>query len=247
MPERREFEIRREVGLPAARSQAWQAISTRAGLSGWFMPMDVAPGADGVGPDSPVRVWDPPARLALHSPPEPDGTVHAFDYTLTETGSDACRLGFAHSGVLAGTDTAVEVSALESGWAMYLHTLGEYLRHFAGARATYVSAQGPRGSAAADAWPQLLAALDLPGPPTVGQPVWCSPAELPAIAGVVDYVAPGFLGIRAPAALHRFHDRSALGLTAAVAHHHYAQPGLGAVDSAELTRRWTAWLAGVWS
>jgi hypothetical protein len=216
----REFEIRREVALPATPEQVWAAISTPEGLAGWFMPMDVRASAT-------VEVDRAPEKLALRV-----GT-DAFEYVI-EGRDGTTVLRFVHSGVL-GDDWDDEFEGMTAlGWTMYLHSLGQYLRHFAGRPALYVDVD-----AVADpvVWPRIRAAL---GVAAVGDPVHLE-LEGRVLDGEVDYLTDRFIGFRTGDALVRFHERSTIGLPVAVGHHHFG-PG----ETAEaLTEAWRAWLGAV--
>ena len=107
---------------------------------------------------------------------------------------------------------------------MYLHTLGQYLAHFAGRPAVYLEAEAPEPSAKAEAWPRLIAALGLTEPVEVGAAVRFDLPGFGAVEGVVDYVTPHFVGLRAPLALIRFHGRAPIGMTVAVSQHTYCPP-----------------------
>jgi hypothetical protein len=216
----REFEIRREVALPAAPEQVWAAISTPGGLAGWFMPMDVRA-------DTTVEVDRAPERLKCRA-----GT-DAFEYVI-EGRDGTTVLRFVHSGVL-GDEWDDEFEGMTAlGWSMYLHSLGQYLRYFAGRAALYAEVDA---AADAAAWPRIRAALDVAA---VGDPVRL---ELGArvLEGEIDYLTERYVGLRTADALVRFHERSAIGLPVAVGHHHFG-PG----ESAEaLTEAWRTWLSAV--
>jgi uncharacterized protein YndB with AHSA1/START domain len=237
-----EFEIRKEVELPASPEEVWAAITTRAGLTAWFMPMDVAPAADGRSPAGEGLVWEPPNRFAVRTPAGEGGTGHAFEYAL-DPAPDGCVLRFLHSG-FSGENWQAEYEATRAGWDMYFHTLGQYLRYFKGRAASYVSAEGPAASADPARWPQLLAALGVEPEPVDRSPVCLVPEGLPEIIGIVDYVGPGFLGVRTADAMYRFHGRAGLGMPIAVGHHLYADtPGGPAPDAAQPAVQWRDWLA----
>jgi uncharacterized protein YndB with AHSA1/START domain len=229
----REFEIAREVRLEATPEQVWEAITTAKGTAGWLFPTpDLQP--DGPG----VTGWDPPRRLAVHTPVTEDGSTQSFEYLVEAREGGTAVLRFVHSGVLADDWNDEYEDLTSAGWDMYLHTLAEYLSHFRGRSATFVSAEGPTASADPRAWAKLPRALGLPGVPAVGEQVRLTPEGLPAIEGVVDYAARSFLGVRGDDAIYRFHGRAQVGMTAAVGHHLY-RPG---VDQEKEQEAWRSWL-----
>ena len=61
----REFEIRREVELPATPEQVWQAVATGEGTAAWMFPVaEGAPSRVGeVWAGHTVTVYDPPRHL----------------------------------------------------------------------------------------------------------------------------------------------------------------------------------------
>jgi uncharacterized protein YndB with AHSA1/START domain len=224
--------IETDVALDAPPGAVWAAIATAGGLASWFMPMDVEPDENGESPLGTVTAWEPGRRLSIRTP-----AGQAFDYRI-ESGDRGSVLHFVHSGV-----GEAEYEATRAGWEMYFHTLGQYLRHFPGRIATYVTAPGPAASARAQEWPRLLAALGLSAEPRVGDPVRITVPGVPPVDGQVDYAGPSFVGVRSGDALYRFHGRAVLGLPVAVGHHLYA----GDPDPAATGRAWEAWLAEVFT
>jgi hypothetical protein len=233
----RPFEIHREVPLDAAPEQVWEAIATGPGLAAWFMPMEIDP-------DSPmVQSWEPGRRLAIRTPSAPDGSFQAFDYRIEGSGPGRADLRFIHSGFTAD-DWGDDYDVLTGrGWDMYLHTLGQYLVHFAGRPALYLEAEAPPSSAEADGWGRLLAALGLAEPVEVGAAVRIDLPGVGPVEAVVDYATPTFVGLRAPLALIRFHGRGGLGMPVAVSQHTY----VATFDVASARRGWESWLAGVFA
>ena len=232
----RDFELTVQVALDAGPDVAWPAIATGEGLAAWFMPMPVDPHS------AMVKVWEPGVRLVIEMPPAPDGGFQAFDYAIDGRGDGTSALRFTHRGVLGdGTPDGFEAMTL-AGWQMYLHTLGQYERHFPGRRAQYVEADGPPSSSSPDSWARLLAALGLDPavePVALGAWVGIELAGTDPIGAEVDYAAEHFVGLRAADALVRFHERSSIGMPIAVSHHVYLEP----VDVPALTRAWVSWLA----
>ncbi|MEW6476740.1 MAG: SRPBCC domain-containing protein [Actinomycetota bacterium] len=232
------FEIRKEIPLEATPQQVWEAIATGPGLAAWFMPMELDL-------DSPtVTSNEPGRRLAVRLPANPDGSFHSFDYRIEPAGRAGAVFRFRHSG-FTSDDWGEEFEAVTSaGWDMYLHTLSQYLAHFAGRPAHYVEAEAPPASADEAAWPRLLAAMGLSQPVKEGTGLRFDVPRLGAVEGVVDYVSPTFVGLRAPAALIRFHGRGRIGLPVAVSMHIYVSTSYD-VEGAQ--RAWESWLADVFA
>jgi uncharacterized protein YndB with AHSA1/START domain len=239
-----EFEVRQEVVLDASPEQVWDAIATGPGITSWFMPHTVEPRQGGVvrlsvgdfTEESTVTAWEPPTRFAARADAGADGTFHAFEYLVEGRAGGSTVLRFVHSGLLGDDWSAEYEDQAGLGWDMYLHTLGQYLRHFTGRAATFVSAEGP---SAAHPWEALHRELGLDGEVTPGTAVRLAPDGLAPIEGVVDYARhhrlANFLGLRTADALYRFHGRPD---SVAVGHHLFA-PG---VDQKESDRAWRSWL-----
>jgi hypothetical protein len=233
----RPFEIRRQIVLDAQPEVVWEAVATGPGLAAWFMPMELDP-------DSPmVTSWEPGRRLGVRLPAAEDGSFQVFDYRLESDGPGRTGLRFAHSGFTGGgwgDDFEAQTGA---GWDMYLHTLSQYLAHFAGRPALYLEAEAPAASAEPGAWPRLVAALGLTEPVELGAAVRFDLPGVGAVEGAVDYATPTFIGLRAPLALIRFHGRAAMKMPVAVSQHTY----IATFDTASAQRGWETWLAGVFS
>jgi uncharacterized protein YndB with AHSA1/START domain len=235
-----EFEIRRVVALDATPEEVWRAIATPEGQAAWSP--DPYASAEGVTVEA-----DEPARLEVRTPEAPDGAFHAFEYLIEAQQDGTTILRFVHSGFL-GDDWDAEFSFEDltaRGWDMYLHTLAQYLEHFAGRPATYVEAQAPPSTADPAAWPVLESALGLVGPVGLGDEVRLEPSGLPVVEGVVDYVEPAgeFLAVRAADGLYRFHGMAAMGMPIAVGHYLYE----AGVDRERTQAAWRDWLERVFA
>ncbi|HET9732275.1 MAG TPA: SRPBCC domain-containing protein [Acidimicrobiales bacterium] len=232
----REFRIEKQVDLGATPGEVWEAIATEAGQAAWLWPSPIDPSSDV------VQAWDPPRKLVIRLPDAPDGAFQAFEYLIEGRDGASTVLRFVHSGMLERDWSDEYESITAGGWDMYLYTLAQYFEHFPGRQAVYIVADGPASSSAPAAWPTLATALGLDPSAALGTPVDVS---LPGAGagGVVDYMTAGYIGVRSPDALIRFHDRSSLGMAVAVSHHHY-DPGL---DAAAIQASWATWLADAFS
>ncbi len=112
-----------------------------------------------------------------------NGTFHAFEYLVSGMDNSTTTLTFVHSGYL-GDDWDTEFGFGEMtgyGWDMCLHTLAEYLRHFAARPAHFVTAQGSPAAAGTDSWAILEKALGVEGPFEQGEQIRLTPQGLPVL------------------------------------------------------------------
>lgn len=231
---RGEFECRREVLLPAPPVRVWQAVASTEGNACWLFPNPIPP--DGAG----ARQWEPPLRFAVRT--EQDDWFNELDYTISPRGEDASMLRYVHAGVFR-EDWTTRNEAVQQHTDFYLHTLGQYLEHFAGRRAAYVGEPpqgivGPPSTAAPDGFERLQRALGVPAGARAGEDVSFEGAGAGPVEGVVDYAGANFLGVRTGDALYRFFGRNAFGAPVALAVHDFG----GADDARESAERWRAWM-----
>ena len=225
-----EFEISKEVEVDGTPEQVWDAIATGPGIDSWFMGPHTVDGRVGgrmtldlgfFQESSTITSWEPGKRLAYESDKGEDGTFHAMEYLIEGRDQGTTVLRFVHTGILADGWGDEFVDQQSKGWDMYLFTMAEYVKHFAGRPGTYVFAQ----------WPVLLKALDVPSDAEVGDEVTLRPF---GINGVVDYVVRhdlhNFLGVRGPEGIYRFHGTNAFG------HHLFG-------DATGQAEKWQAFLA----
>jgi hypothetical protein len=231
-----EFNCSREVLLPASPEQVWRAVATTEGNAGWLFPNAIDPAGAG------AKAWDPPRRFAIRQ--EQGEWFNELDFVIEGRGDGTSSLHYAHCGVFPPDAFDTQNEAIQQHTDFYLHTLGEYLAHFAGRPAAYVGEaprgiEGPPGSATPDGFERLQRALGLPAGAAEGEHVQLSPAGLEPIDGVIDYLQENFIGIRSDDALYCFFGRNAFGGPVAVSIHSF--DGRDA-DSAK--QRWQEWLAG---
>jgi hypothetical protein len=230
----REFEIRREVELEATPEQLWDALTTAAGTASWLFPglIDAEPRVGGeAGGGHKVTAWDPPRHFAVRAERE-DGWFNALEDVIEARGGGRTVLRYVHSGIFVD-DWDNQYDAAGTHTDFYLHTLGQYVKHFPGRTATYVTASVD------DAAPGVMRrALGVAADAPVGTPVRIDLPGVATVDGVIDYSTPHFLGIRTGDALYRFFDRSAWGAPSQAAHHLFAD----GVDEPRATQAWQAWL-----
>jgi len=238
-----EFKVEEEIALDATPEQVWEAITTGRGMDGWFMGANevdpreggaVRTSLPGWALESIVTVWEPPTRFVHTTSEGADGRLMAFEYLIAGRADGGATLRFVHSGFLPGDDWEEEYDALRTGDPMFLHTLAQYLKHFRGRIATPISATGPRVEAGR-AWAGFKGALGPAGAVAEGDPARLTPDGLAPVAGVVDYVGPDCLGVRAGDGLYRFVH--GLGGAVVLMHHLFSE-----VDRQAAERAWQAWL-----
>jgi hypothetical protein len=202
----REFEMRWDGDLDGTPEQVWDAITRRT--AAWMWPVEYEPrvgGAETGLAGGTVTTWEPPRRFVTRAEGE-DGFFNELAYTLVPTAAGT-RLGFVHRGVAETAAYDAEVAACEAHTAFYYHSLTQYVRHFAGRAAEYVSAETPDGRQRLGVAPDAQ----------VGDRVTVAGAD-----GVVDYASEHFLGVRTQDTLIRVYDRSAWGMPSDLAHHRFA-------------------------
>jgi len=241
-----EFEVRKDVILDATPEQVWEAIATGPGLDAWFMgrnqvePRQGGRSAMTIGEhteEATVTAWEPPRRFAYRAE-SPDGAVFmAFEWLIEGREDGGTVLRLVQSGVL-GDDWETEYDALVKGWDMYLHQLGQYLRHFRGRPATPITVVGPGPGDAGELWAELRRGLGLDRAPAEGDRVRLTPDGPAPVDGVVDYASPDVLGVRGDDGLYRF----IRGFDGSVALGHHLFSG---DDPRAAERAWQAWLDGL--
>src|SRR6476646_9682715 len=209
----REFEITREVDLPAGPDDVWTAITADA--AAWMLPTGMEIPAGAAPPEgAPVTTWEPPHRLVIRME-SPDGTFNALDYAIEAREGGTAHLRYVHSGILAdGWED--QYDAIGGHTDFYLHTLAQYLEHFNGRPVTYVGQPsdgiaGPEAAGAPNAMDRLRAALGLGTNVQVGDEVHADLGDAGRFDGVVDYATPQFLGLRSEDGLYRFFGRNDFG------------------------------------
>jgi uncharacterized protein YndB with AHSA1/START domain len=226
----KEFEIRREVELSATPEQVWEAVATGPGTASWLFPEEPGPGD--------LVESDRPHRYAVRT--EGEGGFNAIEFVIEAREGGTTVLRYVHSGVFDESGWDDQYDAVGAHTDFYLHTLAQYVEHFAPRTATYVGGgpeglNGPEASMTPDAFEQLKRAL---GASAEGDSV-----SVPNGGGdgVVDYATDKFLGIRTGDALYRFFGRNAWGGPVGMSVHHF-----GDIDADAAGRAWRDWLASVY-
>ncbi|AUG80384.1 polyketide cyclase [Kitasatospora sp. MMS16-BH015] len=249
------FEIEQEIVLPASPAQVWEAIATGPGIDAWFMGRNtVEPREGGTAAmetgghreEAVITAYEPGKHFATRTSPGPDGRFMAFEYLIEGREGGSTVLRVVHSGLL-GDDWQDEYDALRRGWPFHLHTLREYLAHFAGRPAVPVFAvaptpdRTPRETRAA-----LAGALALPSPVAVGDRAQGTPAGLPPLDGTVIWADQERFAVRTADGLYTFHHGPGVAL---LFHHLYGPAEAAAEASPEASPEsaWQRWLADLLS
>jgi uncharacterized protein YndB with AHSA1/START domain len=235
----REFEITREIDLPAAPEDVWMAIT--ADPAAWMFPTGMEIPAGASPPEgAPVTTWEPPNRLVVRME-SPDGTFNALDYTVEARGGGTAHLRYVHSGILAD-EWEDQYDAIDGHTDFYLHTLAQYLEHFNGRPVTYVGQpsdgiNGPQTAGMPDAMDKLRSALGIGDGAAVGDAVHARLGDAGALDGVIDYSTPEFLGVRTDDSLYRFFGRNHFGSVVGMSAHVF-RDGVDAASSEAALKRW---------
>ena len=237
----KEFEVRREVAIPGTPEQVFAAVTRETGA--WMFPTEEVPGVGGLGPDDPkVEVWSPPEHVSIRVE-GPEGFFNALDYLIEARGGGTAYLRYVHSGVLMTDDWEAQYDGVGAHTDFYLHSLGQYVKYFAGRPVEYLAAAGPAASAKAGSIDVVKAALGLGADSQAGDPISVQVPGFGWVEAEIDYLKPHFVGLRDSGALYRFFGREAFGGTVDVAHHLFEPKA----DLAEATTAWQNWLNGAFA
>jgi hypothetical protein len=183
-----------------------------------------------------ITAYEPGKRLATRTATDEDGRFMAFEYLIEGRGGGSTLLRVVHSGLL-GDDWQDEYDALRRGWPFHLHTLREYLTHFAGRHAVPVFGAAPTPWQSGPEVRALLAgALALPLPVAEGARAHATPADLPALDGEVVWADDERFEVRTRDGLYTFHHGAGLVLM----FHHLFGPDTDGAEAA-----WQQWLTGL--
>jgi len=94
----REFEIRREVELPATPEQVWEAVATGPGNAGWLWPMEIEPGVGSAAEVGAVTAWEPARHFAVRAEGE-NGWFNALEFLIEARDGGTAVLRYVHSGI----------------------------------------------------------------------------------------------------------------------------------------------------
>ncbi|WP_028803394.1 ATPase [Streptomyces sp. 142MFCol3.1] len=237
----KEFEIAREYEVDATPEQVWDALTT--GTGGWLWPMEFD-GEHRVGPfGSTLTNWDPPHRLTSRSEDVgfPTQSLNQLDNTI-EPRDEGRRawVRYVHSGIFTD-DWDNQYDGASKHTDFYLHTLRQYLTHFAPRPVAFTTLNGPEASQASDAFTAVGRALGLSDDTAEGAKVSARGPGGRTLDAVVDYRNPYFIGLRTDDALIRFFGRNHWGAPVGISVHDFATDADAGRDEAA----WQGWLNGV--
>jgi hypothetical protein len=189
----KEFEVRWAGELAGTPEEVWDGFTKHP--SAWVWDIDYEPRVGGTergltSGGGTVTAWDPPRHFRTEARRD-DGWHNELDYRL-----DGTHLTFVHTSVLDESAFEIEYEACVQHTRFYYHSLGEYLRHFAGRDPHYLGFDVPGSTA------DVLDRLGVPETAAAGDRV---------PLGVIDYRDGAFVGIRGEDALIRVYGRDVWG------------------------------------
>ncbi|MEU6274868.1 SRPBCC domain-containing protein [Streptomyces populi] len=240
----KEFEVAREYEVAVPPGQVWDAITSGSG--GWLWPMEYEPREGGAGPfGSVITTWDPPHRLTVRTEDVgfPTQSLNQIDHTIEpRDGGRGSWVRYVHSGIFTD-DWDNQYDGADKHTDFYLHTLREYVTHFAGRPVAFATFGGPGASASSDAFAAVGPALGLADDTAAGAWVKATGPGGERFDAVLDYRDPYFIGLRTDSALIRFFGRGRWGAPVGMSVHDFA-PG---ADAEGNETAWKGWLDEVFA
>ncbi|MFG3020222.1 SRPBCC domain-containing protein [Streptomyces sp. NPDC048254] len=241
----KEFEIAREFEVDATPQEVWEAITNGSGAYLWPMdpPEPRVGGAAAFG--STVTAYEPPHHLVVRSEDVgfPVQSVNQLEHVIEpRDGGRRAWVRYVHSGIFTD-DWDNQYDGASRHTDFYLHTLREYLVHFAPRPVTFAQLNGPEAAQAPDAFDAVGRALGLPDDLAEGAKAGVRGPGGRTLEAVVDYRNPYFIGLRTDDALVRFFGRNHWGAPVGISIHDFAPDA----DAEANERAWQGWLDGVFS
>ena len=239
----KEFEIVYEFEVDATPEEVWDAITS--GTGGWLWPMEYD-AENRVGPfGSTLTNFDPPHRLTARTEDVgfPIQSLNQIDETIEpRDGGRRAWVRYVHSGIFTD-DWDNQYDGASKHNAFYMHTLREYVTHFAGRPVAFATLNGPDASISPDALEVAARALGLADDTAEGARVQARGPEGQLLDAVLDFRSPYFIGLRTDGALIRFFGRNQWGAPVGISVHDFA----AGADAKANELAWQGWLDGVFA
>jgi hypothetical protein len=230
MTDNRTFEIVYDTELPGTPERVWEAVTT--GTPAWMFPTDGWPDVK--------TVKEFPTHLVSRIE-GPDGWFNQLEHVLEPLDGGRARLHYVHSGIFADNwDEQYDGASRHTEF--YLHTLGQYLKHFDGRPVVFTDIQAPAASQSPDGFARLRKALGVDSA-VQGAPVDVELDGVGRLSGEADFSNEHFLGLRTSDAMYRFFGRNAWGAPVGMTVHDFS----GAGESEGTANAWGNFLANVYA
>lgn len=156
-----------EVEVPGTPEEVWEAIASGPGVSSWFVPTEVEPGADGTpvkvvshfGPGdsmdavAEVTEWEPPRRFVAKSGDlGPDAPEVATEWIVEARSGSTCTVRVVHSLFADSDDWDGQLEGWESGWPWFFQILRLYCQAFLGQPCVAYRVMGSTTGTPEEAW-----------------------------------------------------------------------------------------------
>ncbi|OIJ63134.1 SRPBCC family protein [Streptomyces mangrovisoli] len=244
MAQDKEFEIVREFEVDATPEEVWTAITE--GTGGYLWPMQPPEprvgGAAAFG--STVTAWDPPHHLTIRSEDVgfPTQSANQLEHTVEPRDGGRAWVRYVHSGIFTD-DWDNQYDGASRHTDFYLHTLREYLVHFAPRPVAFATVDGPAASAVPEGLEPAARALGLTAETAVGERVTVRGPHGRPVEAVLDHRDAYFIGLRTDDALVRFFGRGHWGAPLGISVHDFAPDA----DAKENGAAWQEWLDGAYA
>lgn len=157
------------VVVPGTPAEVWDAIATGAGITSWFVPVELDERVGGAvvsdfgsfgKEEATVTAYDPPHRFAALLGTQPgDGRVIATEWLIEARDGATCTVRLVHSGFRAGDDWDAEYCGMVEGWKLFFENLRLHLTFFKGEHAQAIVPMRTIPGPNARAWTQLCGAI----------------------------------------------------------------------------------------
>ncbi|NEM91402.1 SRPBCC domain-containing protein [Galbitalea soli] len=217
------FEIIAETIVDGTPEQVYDAVT--AETSAWLFPTEGMAG---------VELIEERPTHHKNRLDGPDGWYNQLEQ-LIEARPEGTFIRWIHSGVMTD-DWEAQYDGASRHTTFYLHTLGQYVAHFAGRPVTFADIQAPPASTAAGSFDRVRDALGITPQTAAGDTVTVDlPGAGPTVF-TVDWNADVFLGLRGEDALYRFFGRDSFGATVGLTVHDFS-----GAETPRLEGAWRAW------